>query len=535
MSKTQSQLDRKLIIGTRGSKLAMWQANYIKDKLVALGYQADLKVIKTQGDIIQHLRFDKIEGKGFFTKELEESLFRKEIDLAVHSHKDLPTVNPEGLIIAAVTEREDPAELLIVHKDCIDLSKKLMLKHNATVGTSSNRRKAQLAGLRPDLEFADLRGNIQTRLQKLRDEQYDAIVLAKAGVVRVEMDLSDFHVIEISPLEVIPAPAQGALAIQIREDDTQLKEVLSNIHEAEVSDNIGIERKILNLFDAGCHAPLGSYCIKTHDHYECWTSVADTADDFPQRLYIKEQDADVLVEKVFNAFKTERKFPERVFISREIDEHSYFGRAMDDLKIQLDARSLINIFPIVKKLDSYILKHVDWIFFNSKNAIEHFFALEPILSKKTKFGVVGSGSADKLKQFGKEPDYSGEAFGIQMDEIAMEFAAIVSGKTVLFPRAKDSLLSMQKYLDEKTKVIDLPVYETVLKKEIPASSANVLIFTSPSNVEAYFAENLLDPSQQVISIGHSTGKVLDRLGVKYSLPYSPDEIGLAEAVFGLDI
>src|SRR5699024_4119460 len=147
--------------------------------------------------------------------------------------------NPEWLIIAAVTEREDPAELLIVHKDCIDLSKKLMLKHNATVGTSSNRRKAQLAGLRPDLEFADLRGNIQTRLQKLRDEQYDAIVLAKAGVVRVEMDLSDFHVIEISPLEVIPAPAQGALAIQIREDDTQLKEVLSNIHEAEVSDNIG--------------------------------------------------------------------------------------------------------------------------------------------------------------------------------------------------------------------------------------------------------------------------------------------------------
>src|SRR5690606_29075414 len=222
----QLTVNRKLTIGTRGSELALWQANFVKGKLAEIGVESELKIIKTQGDIIQHLRLDKLEGKGFFTKELEEELFTGQIDLAVHSHKDLPTVNPPRLIIAAVSEREDPSELLIVHKDCVDIKKRLSLKHNASVGTSSNRRKAQLLSLRPDLEFTDLRGNLQTRIQKLRDEKYDAIVLAKAGIARLEMDLSDFHMEEIPPIEVIPAPAQGVLAVQIREADKELFDLL---------------------------------------------------------------------------------------------------------------------------------------------------------------------------------------------------------------------------------------------------------------------------------------------------------------------
>src|SRR5690606_4609855 len=146
-------VDRTLIIGTRGSELALWQANYIKDRLAEIGVPAELKIIKTQGDIVQHLRLDKLEGKGFFTKELEEELLSGGIDLAVHSHKDLPTAHPEGLTIAAVSSREDPAELLIIHKDCVDFKKRLALKHNAIVGTSSNRRKAQLFAMRPDLDY----------------------------------------------------------------------------------------------------------------------------------------------------------------------------------------------------------------------------------------------------------------------------------------------------------------------------------------------------------------------------------------------
>ncbi|SKB85527.1 hydroxymethylbilane synthase [Parapedobacter luteus] len=528
------KIDRTLIIGTRGSELALWQANYIKDRLADIGVRAELKIIKTQGDIVQHLRLDKLEGKGFFTKELEEELLSGGIDLAVHSHKDLPTLHPVGLTIAAVSSREDPAELLIIHKDCVDLKKRLALKHNAIVGTSSNRRKAQLLAMRPDLEFDDLRGNVLTRIEKLRDENYDAIMLAKAGLTRIAADLSDFHVEELPPVEIIPAPAQGVLAVQIRESDKALYQVLQAIHDTEVADTIAVERKVLNLFDAGCHAPLGCYCRKQQGKYEVWTSKADSEDEFPDRLYLSSDSPEGLAERIAAKFDKNRKFPSQVFITRDISAASYFYRAMAKHGIAVDGRSLIRIFPIINKLDPYILKYVDWIFFGSKNGIENFFRLEPRLSKRTKFAVIGRGSEEMLRQFGHAPDFSGERLGINMEEIATEFAKIASGTTVLIPRAKDSLETIQKSLTADTKIINLPVYQTRMDTNVDKSNADVLIFTSPTNVEAYFADNLVEPGQKIICIGRSTGKRIEELGLPYTLPYSPDEIGLAEAVFGLD-
>lgn len=527
-------VDRTLIIGTRGSELALWQANYVKDRLAEIGVDAALKVIKTQGDIVQHLRLDKLEGKGFFTKELEEELLNGGIDLAVHSHKDLPTVHPSGLIIAAVTAREDPSELLIIHKDCVDLKKRLALKHNAIVGTSSNRRKAQLSAMRPDLEFDDLRGNVLSRIQKLRDENFDAIMLAKAGITRVNVDLSDFHVEELPPVEIIPAPAQGVLAVQIRENDTQLTDLLQAINDAAVADTIAVERKVLNLFDAGCHAPLGCYCRKQGDLYEVWTSKAEDSEEFPDRLYVAAESTTGLAERIANKFDKGRKLPGHVFITRDLSESSYFHRAMAKHDIKVEGRSLIRIFPMINKLDPYILKYVDWVFFGSKNGIENFFKLEPRLSKRTKFAVIGRGSEEMLRQFGHAPEFSGERLGINMEEIAEEFAKIASGTTVLIPRAKESLETIQQSLTADTKVINLPVYQTRIDTNVSKSNADVLIFTSPSNVEAYFVDNLVDPGQQIICIGRSTGRKIEELGLSYTLPYSPDEIGLAEAVFGLD-
>lgn len=527
-------VDRTLIIGTRGSELALWQANYVKDRLAEIGVDAELKVIKTQGDIVQHLRLDKLEGKGFFTKELEEELLNGGIDLAVHSHKDLPTVHPPGLTIAAVTAREDPSELLIIHKDCVDPKKRLALKHNAVVGTSSNRRKAQLLAMRPDLEFDDLRGNVLSRVEKLRDENFDAIMLAKAGITRVNVDLSDFHVEELPPVEIIPAPAQGVLAIQIRESDTQLSEVLQSINNAAVADTIAVERKVLNLFDAGCHAPLGCYCRKQGDLYEVWTSNAEDSETFPDRLYLAAESTAGLAEQIARKFDKNRKLPGHVFITRDVSETNYFYRAMAKHNITVEGRSLIRIFPMINKLDPYILKYVDWVFFASKNGIENFFKLEPRLSKRTKFAVIGRGSEEMLRQFGYAPEFSGERLGINMEEIAGEFAKIADGTTVLIPRAKDSLETIQKSLTADTKVINLPVYQTRIDTNVSKSNADVLIFTSPSNVEAYFVDNLVDPGQQIVCIGRSTGRKIEELGLPYTLPYSPDEIGLAEAVFGLD-
>ncbi len=270
---------KKIVIGSRGSDLALWQANHVRKQLEDLGHEIEIKVIVTQGDAIQHLSFDKLEGKGFFTKEIETALLEGTIDLAVHSHKDLETNPPKGLMIAAVSEREDPSELLLINKSKLDLTQEWNLVEKGIIGTSSARRKSQVIRFRPDLEIKDLRGNVPTRIQKLRDGNYDAILLAKAGVDRLQLDLSDFHVEVLDPTVVIPAPAQGVLALQIRESDTELFEILQQINHPEVAQRIGVERKVLNLLEGGCQLPLGVYCeteSKVYvSHAKNWEDGAD--------------------------------------------------------------------------------------------------------------------------------------------------------------------------------------------------------------------------------------------------------------------
>ncbi len=297
-------MERKIIIGSRGSDLALWQANHILRKVQKLGLTAELKIITTQGDAIQDLSFDKLEGKGFFTKEIEDALLKKEIDLAVHSHKDLPTTSPEGLKIAAVSEREDAAELVLIRKECVDIGQKFAFKKNAIVGTSSARRKSQLLAFRNDIKIEDLRGNVPTRIQKLRDKKYDAIMLAAAGVERLHIDLSEFKVVRLDPKEFIPAPAQGVLGLQIREDDHELFEYINKLNSEKVEDIIGVERKVLNLFDGGCQLPLGVYCIKEDNKFKVWTSKADAWDTMPKRLYFESFTDEGLAIKIVNALNT---------------------------------------------------------------------------------------------------------------------------------------------------------------------------------------------------------------------------------------
>lgn len=265
-----------IVIGSRGSDLALWQAHHVKSQLENLGCTVELKIIVTQGDAIQDLSFDKLEGKGFFTKEIEVALLNKSIDLAVHSHKDLETNPPAGLMIAAVSEREDPADLLLIAKSSIDESKEWSLKENAIIGTSSARRKSQVVRFRNDVEIKDLRGNVPTRIQKLRDGNYDAILLAKAGVDRLKIDLSEFKVVVLNPKAFVPAPAQGVLALQIREEDTQLFDVLQHLNHPEVARRIAVERKVLNLMNGGCQLPLGVYCDENDvvyvSHSDDWTT-----------------------------------------------------------------------------------------------------------------------------------------------------------------------------------------------------------------------------------------------------------------------
>lgn len=293
----------EILIGSRGSDLALWQANFVKDKLEALGHQVRIIIIKTQGDRIQHLSFDKMEGKGFFTKELEQALLSKKVDLAVHSCKDLETNHPEGLTIAANSSRANPADLLLVNPDFYDEGQLWNLAKNARVGTSSARRKVQLKERRPDIELLDIRGNVPTRVGKLRDGNFDAIVLAKAGIDRLEFDYSDLKAFEFSPEEFIPAPAQGVLALQTRSDDRELIEVLRNIHNEEVGSCISIERKVLNLFDGGCQLPLGAYCTEKDGKYDLRVAMARTVNHSVIRAEFKGDSGESLAERAVEALK----------------------------------------------------------------------------------------------------------------------------------------------------------------------------------------------------------------------------------------
>ncbi|MFZ9028419.1 MAG: hydroxymethylbilane synthase [Crocinitomicaceae bacterium] len=265
----------EIVIGSRGSDLALWQAHHVKDKLTELGHNVTINIIKTQGDMIQHLSFDKLEGKGFFTKEIEAALLDGSVDLAVHSHKDLETNPPEDLIIGAVSNRANPADLLLIRKTSTDSSRKWNLKEGAIVGTSSARRKSQMLAYRSDVKLKDLRGNVPTRINKLREEQYDAILLAKAGVDRLELDLSEFEVVVLDPTEFVPAPAQGVLGLQIRKNDDRMAEILMHLNDKEVQRRISFERKVLNLMEGGCQLPLGVYCDENNTLFASYAPIAE--------------------------------------------------------------------------------------------------------------------------------------------------------------------------------------------------------------------------------------------------------------------
>lgn len=246
-------------IGTRGSDLALWQAHFVKNQLEQLGCEVQLQIIVTQGDRIQDLSFDKLEGKGFFTKEIEAALLNNDIDLAVHSHKDLETTQPAGLCIGAVSYREDPSELLLMRKSAQDATQKWGLKNGAIIGTSSARRKSIIKALRPDLQIEELRGNVPTRIDKLRSGTYDAILLANAGVSRLALPLDDLHTLVLDPTEFVPAPAQGVLGLQIRENDQQTQAVVAQLNHPDVAAQIAIERGVLQALQGGCQLPLGVY------------------------------------------------------------------------------------------------------------------------------------------------------------------------------------------------------------------------------------------------------------------------------------
>jgi hydroxymethylbilane synthase len=516
-------LKRKITIASRGSELALWQANFVQSELKRIGVESEIRIYKTQGDQVQHLSLDKLEGKGFFTKEIEDALLNKEADLAVHSHKDLPTESPEGLVIAAVSYREDPREVILVRKEAVDLRKKFHFKANAIIGTSSARRKAQLLAYRPDIELKDIRGNVPTRVQKLRDGQFDAILLAAAGLERLNLNVDDLHVEKPDVSDFISAPAQGVLALQTRENDHELIAALQEINHEEVQECIAVERKILHLFHGGCHMPIGVYCEKDDETFKVWAAVADEWDKPLRTIYTETKKPETVAERVVEKLNTIVKGS--VFISRDIREADFFFQVLNANGYEVTGRTLIDTVRVEIKKNP----DCDWVFFSSKHGVRHYLG-QAKLKEGVKIAAVGKGTSDELRKFNLRADFIGGGSDTRIT--AKQFGALAGRSTVLFPQARGSMKTVQQNIPT-AKVIDLIVYETIQRTADNLPTADVLVFTSPSNLEAFLLKNTISKNQKLVAMGHATGSTLKDKGfVSFAMPDSFTDAGLVRAVMG---
>jgi hydroxymethylbilane synthase len=255
-------------IGSRGSQLALWQANHIAEALRALGHEVSIEIIRTTGDRMQNIAFASVGAKGMFTREIEEALLAGSIDLAVHSLKDLPTELDERFTLAAIPRREDPRDVLVSERyGGFDA-----LPAGAVVGTSSLRRQAQLRARRPDLTYIEFRGNVDTRLSKLVQGKADAIILAAAGLERLQKTAVIRE--RFAPEVLCPAPGQGALAIECRAGDGAMHAALQPLEDPDTRLAITAERRCLAALGGGCLVPIGAYCHRAGDELSLRAVVA---------------------------------------------------------------------------------------------------------------------------------------------------------------------------------------------------------------------------------------------------------------------
>ena len=258
-----------LRIGSRGSQLAFWQANHIAGLLRAQGHTVEIEIIKTTGDRLQEVTFAQVGSKGMFTKEIEEALAEGRVHLAVHSLKDLPTELPEPFTLAATPVRVDPRDVLV----SVNHANLASIPQGARVGTSSQRRRAQLKALRPDIEAVEFRGNVDTRLRKLAEGQVEAILLASAGLDR--LGKTDWVRERLDPFHFCPAAGQGALGIEARKDDAATIAALAFLDHADTRFAVTLERAALAALGGGCQVPIGIHCRPSFDSTDRLKESAD--------------------------------------------------------------------------------------------------------------------------------------------------------------------------------------------------------------------------------------------------------------------
>ena len=475
-----------LTIASRGSQLALWQARWVAARLAELGVETRLEIIRTTGDKIADVPLAKVGSKGLFTKEIEEALSDGRVDLAVHSLKDLPTVLPPGLIVAAFPERETPLDA-IVGRPLAELP------HGARVGTSSLRRSAQLKRLRPDLQIESLRGNLDTRLRKLDEGRFDAIVLAGAGLRRLGWSE---RIRELLPPEVMcPAVGQGALAIETRDDGGAAFQVCSRLDHAATRAAVIAERAVLAALGGGCQVPIGAYAalngdgsgLKLHAVVidPSGTALVEDASAGPLSgaaglgaaagARLLAAGASAILAAVYGAGQP--LAGQSVVVTRARRQAGTLTAGLRALGADVIELPAIEFEPLdfpPPQWGAY-----EWAIFTSANGVEFFFdRVRP--APGPKLCAIGPATADALRARGLEPDVLPEQY------VAESVVAALSGKLqpgarILLPRAEtargvvpDELAKLGAHVDV------LPVYRAVVPPELAARARDIFSMSKPA-------------------------------------------------------
>lgn len=533
---------RKLIIGTRGSALARWQAEFVMATLqkIAPELAIELHIIKTAGDKDQVRPLAAFGGLGVFTKEIEHALLTGEIDLAVHSLKDLPTTESDELTIAAIPEREDARDV-IVSRHGIGLKQ---LPHGARIGTSSARRTAQVRAFRPDAEIIPLRGNVDTRLGKAASEAYDAIVIAAAGLLRLGRagEIAEYLAVD----DFLPDPGQGALAVQIRADDRELAVLLTALDHAPTRAAVTAERAFLQALGGGCRTPIGAYAELDAGGLRVRGMVAaldgsriihgemrgDASEAEALGAGLAQQLLNEGAAEILNVVPVNRALPlrhKRIVITRareQLPELADKIRAQGGEAIEFPT---IEFAPLkdFHALDDVLarLSEFDWVVFTSANGVRavvgrmNALGLSPAWLAATRVAAIGPGTARALEAVGVRVAFIPTKF--LGEQIAQELPIEAGARALLLRADIASDVLAQGLRARGVMVEDADAYRTVMPptRAIDLTQADALTFTSSSTVQNFLAmldeaaHSVLQPLD-LFCIGPVTAATARELGLR---------------------
>ena len=545
-----------LTIGSRGSQLALWQARHIAGRLQELGFQTRLEIIRTTGDKITDVPLAQVGAKGLFTKEIEEALLDGRIDLAVHSLKDLPTVLPAGLVVAAIPERESACDALVG-------SKLADLKPGARIGTSSLRRAAQLRRLRPDLVIENIRGNLDTRLRKLDEGLYDAIMLAAAGLRRLGWG---HRIAELlSPEQVCPAVGQGALAIETR-SDSEACAICQQLDHEPTRVAVTAERAVLEALGGGCQVPIGAYAEVAGDtlhlraavvHPDGSAAIVETAADAAANaISCGRKTARLLLEHggraILRAVYGE-SLPlagRRVVVTRAAEQSATLAEALRRMGAEVIDLPTIAFAPPENwnALDAALagVEIYDWLVFTSANGVRFFYqrldeSTATLAKLRARICAVGPATAEGVERRGLKvdlmpPEFTGEALAAALSQ------GDLAGKRVLLAQAEAARDTVRETLQQAGATVDaITVYRTVVPDGLAgqaralfaAGKPDWITFTSGSTLRNLLSAIGPDALTGVrcASIGPVTTAVARQLGVTIDAEADPSTAeGLADAI-----